>query len=190
MFCEVSLFACTSYFSSSLLFLCRSFDNSVIKPKTVADLGFPRGGALTPKVHEKSYYLVNFSSGSRGGREGHAPPPSSSVKISHKKDGRQRRLHRFHVSRLPFPPPPGPGFATGPFGFAKIVFLQLTHHQYLFQSLPAISCGRHWILSQVIRIISVSHRALSTNYEIFSGACRISHCGGASPLRITLTLHF
>ena len=72
MFCKVSLFACTSYFSSSLLFLCRSFDNSVIKPKTVADLGFPRG-APTPKAHEKSYYLVNFSSGSRGAER--AMPP-------------------------------------------------------------------------------------------------------------------
>ena len=27
--------------------------------------------------------------------------PLSPVKISHKKDGRQRRLHRFHVSRPP-----------------------------------------------------------------------------------------
>ena len=42
------------------------------------------------------------SSGSRGGRGGHAPPPGP-VKIGHKKDGRQRRLHRFHVSRHPLP---------------------------------------------------------------------------------------
>ena len=41
-----------------------------------------------------------ISSGSRGGQEGHAPPPDP-VKISHKKDGRQRQPHRFHVSRLP-----------------------------------------------------------------------------------------
>ena len=42
------------------------------------------------------------SSRSRGGRGGHAPPPSP-VKISHKKDGHRRRLLRFHVSRPPLP---------------------------------------------------------------------------------------
>ena len=31
--------------------------------------------------------------------------PTGPVKISHKKDGRQRQLHGFHVSR----PPPLPG---------------------------------------------------------------------------------
>ena len=31
------------------------------------------------------------------------PCPPSRVKISHKKDGRQRRLHRFHVSWSPLP---------------------------------------------------------------------------------------
>ena len=30
------------------------------------------------------------------------------VKISHKKDGRQRHLHRFHVSRLPLTRPLDP----------------------------------------------------------------------------------
>ena len=39
------------------------------------------------------------SSGSRGGRGGHAPP--GPVKIGHKKDGRQRWPHRFHVSSAP-----------------------------------------------------------------------------------------
>ena len=50
-----------------------------------------------------------FSSGSRGA-EGAMPPPPRPVKISHKKDGCQRRPHRFHVSR----PPPYPtiGSAT------------------------------------------------------------------------------
>ena len=38
--------------------------------------------------------------GSRG-RGGHGPP--GPVKISHKKDGRQRRPHRFYVSRPPLP---------------------------------------------------------------------------------------
>ena len=38
-----------------------------------------------------------------GGRGGHGPP--GPVKIGHKKDGHQRRPHRFHVSQ----PPPLPG---------------------------------------------------------------------------------
>ena len=38
-----------------------------------------------------------------GGAEGAMAPPGP-VKIGHKKDGRQRRPHRFHVSR----PPPLP----------------------------------------------------------------------------------
>ena len=55
------------------------------------------------------------SSGSRGGAEGAMPPPSP-VQISHKKDDRQRRPHRFHVS---WPPPPtwplDPMLAHAPF---------------------------------------------------------------------------
>ena len=43
-----------------------------------------------------------------GGRGGHGPP--GPVKIGHKKDGRQRRPHRFHVSRSP--PYPAAGSAT------------------------------------------------------------------------------
>ena len=45
------------------------------------------------------------------GQGGHDPPPGP-VKISHKKDGRQRRPHRFHVS---YPPPlhTAAGSATG-----------------------------------------------------------------------------
>ena len=39
-----------------------------------------------------------------GGPRGPCPPPGP-VKIGHKKDGHQRRPHRFHVSR----PPPLPG---------------------------------------------------------------------------------
>ena len=42
------------------------------------------------------------SSGSRGGTEGAMAPPSP-VEISHKKDLRQRRPHRFHVSCPPYP---------------------------------------------------------------------------------------
>ena len=49
------------------------------------------------------------SSGSRGGGPrgpwGHGHGPPGPVKTSHKKDGRQRRPHRFHVS---WPPPTRP----------------------------------------------------------------------------------
>ena len=83
MFCEVSLFACTSYFSSSLLFLCRSFDNSVIKPKTVADLGFPRGGHQLQRCTRKAI-IWSISVADPGEPRGPCPP--SSVKINHKKD--------------------------------------------------------------------------------------------------------
>ena len=44
-----------------------------------------------------------------GGAEGVMAPPGP-VKIGHKKDGRQRRPHRFHVSRPP--PYPAAGSAT------------------------------------------------------------------------------
>ena len=50
-----------------------------------------------------------FSSGSRGGPRGPWPPPGP-VKIGHKKDGRQRQPHRFHVSQPP--PYPAAGSAT------------------------------------------------------------------------------
>ena len=44
--------------------------------------------------------LYKSSSGSRGGPRGPWPPPGP-VKIGHKKDGHQRRPHRFHVSCCP-----------------------------------------------------------------------------------------
>ena len=56
----------------------------------------------------KVRFLLVGSSGSRGTR-GSCPPPGP-VKISHKKDGRRRRVHRFHVSR---PPYLATGSATG-----------------------------------------------------------------------------
>ena len=50
--------------------------------------------------------FFRFTSGSGGGGKG-AMAPSGPVKISqisHRKDGRQRRLHGFHASRpLPYP---------------------------------------------------------------------------------------
>ena len=45
-----------------------------------------------------------ISSGSGGGRRGH-DPHSGPVKISHKKDGPQRRPHRFYVSWFPLTRP-------------------------------------------------------------------------------------
>ena len=46
-------------------------------------------------------------SGGGGGRGGHIPDPGP-VKISHKKDGHQRRPHRIHVSRPPLTRPLDP----------------------------------------------------------------------------------
>ena len=55
------------------------------------------------QLYRSSWVFNMDSSGSKeGGRGGHAPSPGP-VKITHKKDGHQRRLHRFHVSA---PPPP------------------------------------------------------------------------------------
>ena len=50
------------------------------------------------------YYLKisrSLSVADPGEAEGAMPPPPDPVKRSHKKDGRQRQPHRFHVSRLP-----------------------------------------------------------------------------------------
>ena len=77
----------------------------------VARNAFPKLQPCKFGVFRCALYRAS-SSGSRGGggRGGHAPPPGP-VKISHKKDGRQRLLHRFHVS---WPPPyPAAGSATG-----------------------------------------------------------------------------
>ena len=46
-----------------------------------------------------------------GGAKGAMAPPPGPVKIGHKKDGRRRQPHRFHVSRPP--PYPAAGSATG-----------------------------------------------------------------------------
>ena len=54
-----------------------------------------------------SNHFSKHSSGSGGGPRGPWPPPGP-VKIGHKKDGRQRRLHRFHVSRPPLTRPLDP----------------------------------------------------------------------------------
>ena len=48
--------------------------------------------------HPTRKFLYAISSGSRGAK-GAMPPPPDPVKISYKKDGRQGRPHRFHVSR-------------------------------------------------------------------------------------------
>ena len=40
-----------------------------------------------------------------GARGRHAPSPAGHVKISHKKDGLQRRPYRFHVIQPPLPLP-------------------------------------------------------------------------------------
>ena len=47
-----------------------------------------------------AHTIIHSSSGSRGCQGPHGP--SGSVKISHKKDGRQRQPHKFHVSWSPW----------------------------------------------------------------------------------------
>ena len=84
---------------------------------------FPKGFELCRCVLSVSVYWIvwymnmNYSTWYHlfqqriqgGCRGGHAPPPSP-VKTSHKKDGRQRRPHRFQVS---WPPPyPAAGSST------------------------------------------------------------------------------
>ena len=63
------------------------------------DLGFGQWDPL-------QVYRIRCSSGSGGGPRGPWSPPGP-VKIGHKKDGRQRRPHRFHVSRPPSYPAAG-----------------------------------------------------------------------------------
>ena len=70
---------------------------------------------LNRYVNVMQSVLSVTSSGSRG-VEGTMPPPWP-CEISHKKDGRLRRPHRFHVSRPP--PNPAAGSATGYFWSAS-----------------------------------------------------------------------
>ena len=59
-------------------------------------------------LHSRSEYerlLGNFDSVADRGGVPRGPCPPSPVEISHKKDGCQRRPHRFHVSCPPPPPP-------------------------------------------------------------------------------------
>ena len=71
------------------------------------------------------------SSGSRGGAEGAMAPPGP-VKIGHKKDGRQRRPHRFHVSRPP--PYPAAGSATVTITFYFVFHLE----KYTLSIIPPV----------------------------------------------------
>ena len=71
--------------------VCRDITNLLILDRALWT--FPR---------RKSQQWNSPSSGSRGCWGGHAPGP---MKISHKKNGRQRRTHRFHVSRPPLTRP-------------------------------------------------------------------------------------
>ena len=67
----------------------------------LASLAPPLRSATGKGLNRGMSACSSFSSGSKGGRGDHAPP--GPIIISHKKDGRQRRLHRFHVSRPPYP---------------------------------------------------------------------------------------
>ena len=70
-----------------------------------------RGNPVTDMTdNTETQTQTDSSSGSRGVPRG--PWPPSPVQISHKKDGRQRQPHRFHVS---WPPPhPAAGSDAGP----------------------------------------------------------------------------
>ena len=64
----------------------------------------PWGGGVHPwadTLPRLTSALGKHPPGSSSGSRGRWPP--GPVKISHKKDGRQRRLHRFHVSQPPLP---------------------------------------------------------------------------------------
>ena len=62
-------------------------------------------GVIGPLYNKVDKFVVTLSSsGSRGVPRGPCPPPPRPVQISHNKDGRQRRPHRFHVSCPPSPP--------------------------------------------------------------------------------------
>ena len=54
--------------------------------------------------------LLITSSGSKGGQGGHGP--LCLLNISHKKDGYQRRPHRFHISWSPLTRPVDPLLIT------------------------------------------------------------------------------
>ena len=73
------------------------------------------GSSQCPSICTSQSTCVQCRGGSRdqveavadpGGRGGHGPP--GPVKIGHKKDGCQRWLHRFHVSRPPLTRPLDP----------------------------------------------------------------------------------
>ena len=61
-----------------------------------------------------------------GGAEGAMPPPPSPVQISHKKDGRQRQPHGFHVSCPPSPLYPATGSDADPCRFLRYGLLFAT----------------------------------------------------------------
>ena len=69
---------------------------------TCVILSYKYVSAECPDITSCSFFLNRPSSGSRGGGEGAMASPDP-VKISHKKDGRRRQPHSFHVSRPPLP---------------------------------------------------------------------------------------
>ena len=81
----------------------------------------------------ENYSCPPSSSRSRGVPRG--PWPPSPVEISHKKDGRQRRSHRFHVS---WPPHPAAGSDAAPLPLVDPLLLESqscgSSHEYTLKT--------------------------------------------------------
>ena len=69
-----------------------------------------------------------------GGRGGHGPP--GPVKIGHKKDGRRRWPHRFHVSRTPPYPAAGSATAVCHFRCSMFLWMDTIHSMWRIQYFP------------------------------------------------------
>ena len=97
------------------------------------------------------------SSGSRGAR---GPCPPGPVKIGHKKDGRQRRPHRFHVSR----PPPNPAAGSTTEMSENIMNLcSVDEETVRYGEMPASPGGsrtvyiprkEEWTLTDIFRVVA------------------------------------
>ena len=87
-----------------------------------------------------------------GGPRGPWPPPGP-VKIGHKKDGRQRRPHRFHVS---WPPPyPAAGSATESLYVVNKYLCQTGRRQYKRKRWKLLPIQEtHWIFDHPMKTCS------------------------------------
>ena len=125
MFTQYLTFTCTLIFYQRFTFFFHSlFLRQIVK---LLNMYFHKYVKLIPAVIMIIYFI---SSGSRGAEGAMAPP--SPVKIGHKKDGHQRRPHRFHVSRPSLTRPLDPLLFISQMS-SVIRFCQLTQglHNYI-----------------------------------------------------------